>query len=87
MVRSNEQNLFEHKKEKQSYLSYLKTFISEDDEASGEYERLLSMLEKSIHLLQEPKMKMDKHKISIDTGTFNEVLIACSKNQPLAVVL
>jgi hypothetical protein len=31
MVRSNEQNLFEHKKEKQSYLSYLKTFISEDD--------------------------------------------------------
>ena len=58
MVRSNEQNLFEHKKEKQSYLSYLKTFISEDDEASGEYERLLSMLEKSIHLLQEPKMKL-----------------------------
>ena len=32
--------------------------ISEDDEASGEYERLLSMLEKSIHLLQEPKMKL-----------------------------
>ena len=49
MIRSNEQNLPESRTQKYySYLKYIKTIISDDDDINMEYEKLLRSLEDSI---------------------------------------